>query len=172
MATITTFGWEYPDPFSATYEDLWGYTLNALFVSMAAEMLTKSQNVSYADFTLSRPKLKDYGEIKTSPASAAGTLTLDITNGNHFTTTLTENVTTLTISNPTATGTLCAIELWIKQDVTGSWTFTWPAAVKWAGGTAPTVTATASRTDVYVLQTVDGGTTWIGSVVGQNFTGV
>lgn len=36
----------------------------------------------------------------------------------------------------------------ITQDATGSRTITWPATVKWAGGSAPTLTTTASRTDI------------------------
>jgi hypothetical protein len=33
--------------------------------------------------------------------------------------------------------------------------------VKWAGGTAPTMTAAASSVDIYDLETVDG-VTWYG----------
>lgn len=40
--------------------------------------------------------------------------------------------------------------------------------VKWPGGTAPTVTATAARMDIYVFET--DGTDWFGSVMGQNYT--
>ena len=36
----------------------------------------------------------------------------------------------------------------VIQDGTGSRTVTWPSTVKWAGGSAPTLTTTASRTDV------------------------
>lgn len=157
---------------NATDQDLWGGYLNTDLDTLDSEAALATVNKNYADFTQSRMKLKDYGEVKTSPTSSSGTLTLDIENGNHFTVTLTENVTTLTISNPTATGTLCAVVLWLKQDGTGGRTFAWPSSIKWAGGTAPTVTATASATDIFVLQTVDGGTTWAGSAVGQAFTGL
>lgn len=157
---------------NATDQDLWGgqWNTNADVIDSEAVLATVDKN--YADRTQSRMKLKDYGEVKTSPSSSSGTLTLNIENSNHFTVTLTENVTTLTISNPTATGTLCAVELWLKQNGTGGWTFAWPSSIKWAGGTTPTVTSTANATDIFVLQTVDGGTTWAGSVVGQNFTGL
>lgn len=36
----------------------------------------------------------------------------------------------------------------ITQDATGSRLITWPSTVKWAGGTAPTLTTTAARTDL------------------------
>jgi len=35
----------------------------------------------------------------------------------------------------------------IKQDATGSRTITWPATVRWPGGTAPVLTTTANKTD-------------------------
>jgi hypothetical protein len=51
--------------------------------------------------------------------------------------------------------------------VTGSaYTITWPAAVKWAAGTAPTLST--ANTDVFVLLTVDAGTTWYAFVSGQD----
>jgi hypothetical protein len=58
--------------------------------------------------------------------------------------------------------------LLLRQDGTGSRTVTWPAAVRWPGGTAPTITSTASRTDKYVF-TCDG-TRWYGSNAGQNYS--
>jgi hypothetical protein len=41
--------------------------------------------------------------------------------------------------------------LMIKQDGTGGFTMSWNAVFKFAGGTAPVVTATASAKDVYVF---------------------
>ena len=41
--------------------------------------------------------------------------------------------------------------LMIKQDSTGGFTMSWNAVFKFAGGTAPVVTATASAKDVYVF---------------------
>lgn len=58
--------------------------------------------------------------------------------------------------------------LFLRQDATGSRTVTWPATVKWPAGTAPTITATASRTDIYAF-TADG-TNWFGRVIAQNYS--
>lgn len=44
----------------------------------------------------------------------------------------------------------------------GAYSVTWPSSVKWAGGTAPTLTA--SGTDVLRFITPDGGATWYGKV--------
>lgn len=41
---------------------------------------------------------------------------------------------------------------------------TWPASVKWAGGTAPTLSG-INKADVITFTTFDGGTTWAGMVV-------
>ena len=60
--------------------------------------------------------------------------------------------------------------LLLKQDATGSRTVTWPSTVRWAGGTAPTLTTTAGRTDVVAF--LSDGTYWLGFVGGLNFTRV
>ena len=54
---------------------------------------------------------------------------------------------TLTFSNPPPAGSLVTVV--IVQDGTGSRTITWPATVKWSGGTAPTLTTTASKRDIF-----------------------
>lgn len=55
----------------------------------------------------------------------------------------------------------------LKQDGTGSRTVTWPAAVKWSAGSAPTLTTTASRTDL--LRFIFDGTNYLGSTVALNY---
>jgi hypothetical protein len=57
--------------------------------------------------------------------------------------------------------------LLLRQDGTGSRTVTWPSAVRWPGGTAPTITATANQTDKYVF--TSDGTRWYGSNAGQAY---
>ena len=81
--------------------------------------------------------------------------------------TLTENVTTFTINTVFLPEDGCTISLYIKQDATGGRTFTWPSNIKWDGGVQPTVSGAASAVDVYVLQTLDGGTNWYGFISGQ-----
>lgn len=56
----------------------------------------------------------------------------------------------------------------VKQDGTGSRLVTWPAAVVWSGGTAPTLTITAARTDVFRFWF--NGTNYLGSTVALNYT--
>ena len=101
-------------------------------------------------------------EVATANTSTA--YTIDLANGSVQVLTLTGNCT---FTFPTATAGKGFILL-LKQDATGSRTATWPAAVKWPGGTAPTITSTASKLDKYVF-TADGSN-WYGSNAGQNYT--
>ncbi|MGB4957553.1 MAG: hypothetical protein WBO49_03830 [Candidatus Saccharimonas sp.] len=100
--------------------------------------------------------------------SGSGTRAINLANGNVVSATLTGN-TTFTFSGATAS-TACSFGLYLTQDGTGNRTVTWPASVKWAGGTAPTLSTGASNVDVLVFETINGGTTWFGSLVGTNFS--
>jgi len=86
------------------------------------------------------------GSTQSVTASGAAT-TINFASGDIVTLTLNAS-TTLTLSNP-ITGLFYFIKA--VQDATGSRTITWPATVKWSGGTAPTLTTTASKTDIITL---------------------
>jgi hypothetical protein len=101
---------------------------------------------------------------ETVTANTSTAYTIDLANGSVQILTLTGNCT---FTFPTATAGRSFI-LILKQDGTGSRTATWPAAVKWPAGTAPTITSTASKSDKYIF-TADGSN-WIGSNAGQNYT--
>lgn len=103
----------------------------------------------------------------TAITSTAGAATLDLSVGDNFTHTLTENVT-YTFSNPATSGKASAFTLKVVQDASASgYTITWPTSVDWAAATAPTLTVTASAVDYFVFITTDGGTTYYGFVAGQ-----
>ena len=70
--------------------------------------------------------------------------TIDWGNSNKQKSTLTGNCT----FTFTAPANPCALQLILAQDGTGSRTVTWPATVKWPGGTAPTLSTGASAVDV------------------------
>jgi hypothetical protein len=78
----------------------------------------------------------------------ASTIDLDWNNGNIQNVVLTGNAT-FTFANPLPTGN--KYQIFLTQDGTGSRTITWPSSVKWRGGTAPTLTTTASKTDIITL---------------------
>ena len=87
--------------------------------------------------------------------------TINWSTGSSQLSTLTGNVT-YTFSNGVAGG---AYVLRIATGA-GSFTATWPASVKWSGGTAPTITAAASKVDL--INFYYDGTTYYGSFT-QNY---
>lgn len=70
--------------------------------------------------------------------------TIDWGSGNFQKSTMTGNCT-YTFTAPPVKG---RYQLMLVQDGTGSRTATWPAAVKWPGGTAPTLSTAASSIDI------------------------
>lgn len=107
-------------------------------------------------------RLTEYTE--TAYVANSGTaITLALTNGTVQVITLTG---TATITMPTAVAGKSFV-LYLKQDATGSRTVTW-TTVKWPGGTAPTITSTASKQDIFSF--FSDGTSWFGATVGQNYT--
>ena len=111
---------------------------------------------------LTNPTVTNYVETPFT-ANSSTAITIALTNGTVQIITLTGNAT---ITMPTATSGKSFI-MFLKQDGTGSRTVTW-STVKWPGGTAPTVTSTASRQDIYSF--FADGTNWYGVNVGQNYT--
>ena len=133
---------------------------------LSTNTFTGEQNL--ADNLLTRPYIKDYAEVVSSPAISTGTLTLDMQNGNVFDVALNAAITTFTVSNPPATGRSGSFTLIFTADGTAR-AVTWGAAVKWAGGTPPTLTSTNGKKDIFVFTTLDAGTNWYAIVAGQNF---
>jgi hypothetical protein len=101
-------------------------------------------------------------EVATANTGTA--YTIDLAGGSVQILTLTGNCT---FTFPTATAGKSFILL-LKQDGTGGRTVTWPASVEWPGGTAPTITSTASKMDKLVFTAADSN--WYGSVAGQSYT--
>ena len=118
-----------------------------------AMAISSGGNVTFSKAT--KPALK--------ANSDGATITFDVNEANVHTVTLGAN-RVFAISNETA-GQKFMIR--IQQDATGSRTVTWFSTIKWAGGSAPTLTTTANKADV-VGFLVTGTDTYDGFVVGQN----
>jgi hypothetical protein len=88
---------------------------------------------------------------------------LDLSTGNVFSHAPSANVT-YAFNNPPSSGT--AFGFTLKVSPSATITQTWPAAVDWAGGTAPDATA-SGETDVFTFYTQDGGTTYFGFQAGN-----
>lgn len=108
------------------------------------------------DAEITGAKTFTQGPYGTTVAMAAADV--DLSAGDVFTVTISA-ATTLTFSNVPA-GKAATFNLIITNG--GAATVTWPTSVKWASGTAPTLTA--SGVDVLTFLTPDGGTTWYGTV--------
>jgi len=137
-------------------------TLNIPDASVSARgvVTTGTQTIAGAKTFSGAITAKNY--ITTVPANitAATTTALDFSTGNILKVSLGANITTLNVTNATA-GTYL---LEIIQG--GTYTVAFPAAWKWSGGTAPTITATSGKTDIITI--VYDGTTYFASAV-QNF---
>ena len=94
-------------------------------------------------------------EVANSASGAAATV--DFTQGPNQKVTLSAN-STFTFVAPTYPG---AVRIKLVQDATGSRTVTWPSAVKWVGGSAPTLTTTAAHIDL--ISFYFDGTNYYGS---------
>lgn len=105
-----------------------------------------------------------YGAIQTYTPSGGGTATLDLSLGNIHHITMPAGNITIALSNGTA-GQCFIIR--ILQDSVGSRTVTWFTTIKWTGGSAPTLTTTASKADTVGFE-ITGSATYDGFLVGAN----
>jgi hypothetical protein len=111
--------------------------------------------------TLTNPTVTNY--VETLFAANTGTaITINLANGTVQDLTLTGNAT---ITMPTAVAGKSFI-IMLNQDATGGRSVTW-STVAWPGGTAPTITGTASKMDMYSF--FSDGTSWYGVTVSQNY---
>jgi len=153
--TSTTAELNILDGVTATAAELNYNDITTLGTSEASKVVTADANgVVTFDNGIS--------EEFTAVTSSSNATTVNSRDGTVFSHTLTEN-TTFTFSNPASSGKASGFSLKIVQDASASgFTVTWPAAVDWSGGSAPSLTSTASAVDQFVFYTHDGGTTWYG----------
>jgi hypothetical protein len=104
-------------------------------------------------------------ETVLSPAISAGALSLDLAACSNFMVAL-NGAATVTFDNA-ATGYSNAFTLQFTADGTPR-AITWPVSVTWPFG-APTLSSTNARRDLFSFTSFDGGTTWLGFVVAQNY---
>ena len=121
-----------------------------------------------ASAALTTPTITGLIEKQTAPAISAGVLALNCASGNVFAVSLNESITSITFSNIPTSGNAFGLTLAFTADGTAR-AVTWPASVKWSGGTAPTLTSTNNKVDIFVLTTWDQGTTFYAMIGGQNF---
>jgi hypothetical protein len=111
--------------------------------------------------TLTNKTITTVALKETRVAMAANNIDLSL--ANYFTKTI-SGAATLTVSNVPATGTTASFILELTNG--GSATVTWFTGVKWAGGTAPTLTA--AGVDILGFYSHDGGATWRGLMLAKD----
>jgi len=102
-----------------------------------------------------------------TPSSGSQTVTIDCAVNNHHVVTGNASGTAITFAVSNATD----YQVFTVSVLQGASTLTtiaaWFATVRWAGGTAPTLTATASKRDTFIFIRT-GANTYDGFIVGQN----
>lgn len=165
----------------STYLGLWSAQTGAKNVPVTVQHngVLWALILNVADITLSEPTdaNADWVRVGAYPFYdvVVGTLSgttpaIDTSTGNHFTLTL-SGATTPTFTNPPASGTARGFVLEVAQDAGASeYGITWPASVDWrSSGAAPTLSIGANDVDLFFFTTRDGGTTWLGALIGKDF---
>lgn len=107
-----------------------------------------------------------YTEEVLSTTLSAATYTIDLDNGSIQYLELANSSITFTFPTATAGRSMMIV---LKQDAGGNRAVTWPVEVKWAGASTPSLTSTGGQSDVFSFTCISGSS-WIGVVVGQNYT--
>lgn len=125
-------------------------------VTSADKYVGKTATQTLSSKTLTKPTIN--GSILGTAAytpDAAGTATLDCAAATRHVITMPAGNITIALSN---ISTNQVIEIEIIQDGVGSRTVTWFTTIKWPGGTAPVLTTTASKKDVFMIVCTGAGT--------------
>lgn len=101
---------------------------------------------------------------QTYTPGVGGTATLDLSLSNQHYITMPAGNITIALSNDTNNQVFL---ISITQDGTGSRTVTWFSTIRWATGTVPTLTTTASKRDTFGFIRTGSGT-YDGFIIGQN----
>jgi hypothetical protein len=139
-----------------SFNNITGYT------AVGATGTTSTNLVFSTTPSLTNPTVTNYVETLYA-ANTSTALTIDLANGTVQKLTLTANAT---LTMPTAVAGKSFIII-LAQDATGSRAVTW-TTVSWPSATAPTITSTASKKDIYSF--FSDGTSWYGATIAQNYT--
>ncbi|NDG29737.1 hypothetical protein EB118_06545 [bacterium] len=123
-----------------------------------------SSTPAAGSFTLVNGRI--YNRTLQTLTPAAGTVTIDLSQGSAILIVLQNAISGWTLQN-IPSGVEFEFRLYIS--IQGGSISAWPTGTLWANGQTPTLTTTATKTDVFSFTTLNGGTSWQALVVGQNF---
>jgi len=113
-------------------------------------------------------KLLHIARVNDNVVSQSGsTGNLDLSQSNFFDQTITGNIG-FSFDNPPPSGG--SVVLILRQDGTGGHSVNWPSSVEWAGGSAPGLSTGANDKHAVSFISPDGGSTWLGGVIGEGFS--
>lgn len=158
MPVTTNYGWT--EPTVGGDSGNWGSILNTLIgavdsVVHGIDLMAQAALPKAGGVMTGRLDAKTTSMARLALGGITGAASLDLSAAQAFTAAVTANVT-ITITNPAAG--VVAQGFILQIDNGGAHTITWPAAVKWAGGSAPAFSA-AGR-DLLAFVTFDNGATW------------
>ena len=120
-----------------------------------------------AGVSLSYPTLTGVREAIVNLGAVSGSQTFNLQSGNIFQV-KPNGAITVAPSNVPSSGTFVGVLIRHEGDGTAR-TYTWPGTTKWAYGETPSMTSTNGKFDLVSLFTYDGGTTYFGQILGQNY---
>jgi len=159
-----------------TASDIIGITLNASLVtasqvtSSAVTADTVTARTTNADLTLAgngtgKARADAHYGTLTSDTIASSAVTLNMATGNIHAVNLTSVSTTSIVVSNVSVGQAFSVRL--LQDAGGSNLVSWFSGITWSGGSAPTLTTTASKADWLGFVTTASGA-YDGFVIGAN----
>ena len=161
MATTTNYLYELPVVGGS--DGTWGTDLNNNWSAIDTDLKAVSDVADAAmpvlggTFTGEVKLLTETYTLTDLGSALSGVQTLDCDTANFFALNTTGGGSiTIAFSNVPTTGNVFFIT--VEITAASGHTVSWPAAVEWPSGSAPV--QSAPGTDVYVLYTRDGGTTW------------
>jgi hypothetical protein len=155
---ITTLGITTSTYLSASGIDVAGVTTSVGFAG--TYFATGTSN--FANNTVQNLVIQNYAD-KLNPLSISGAAsTVNLSEGNFATLTLTDDVT-FTFNTGIQTGGV-GFSLLTTQDGVGNRSIVWPVTVNWPGGNAPSITTTANAVDLFVFFSPDNGANWYGNL--------
>jgi len=131
--------------------------------ALSVGTLSVTNNITTQNTLLARRT----GETGITATINSPTVTIDLSTGSVFSWVLNQNITSLSILNPLASGRVNCFILQINCNGTSK-TIAWPSSVRWSSGAQPFLTSTAGKIDTLGFLSTDGGSNWFAFILGQN----